>query len=114
MSVSGRKEYGMIGRLGAYIPKLRNRHFLVIDILAFMITPLLALMLRMDGNVPYDRYGGSLVVVTAVFLLVRLVVFYRGAEARTFLIDELCWNCRDHTYPTSRVPFRERAYGPGR
>jgi FlaA1/EpsC-like NDP-sugar epimerase len=83
----------MIERLGSYIPKLRNRHFLVIDILAFTITPLLALMLRMDGNVPYDRYGRSLVVVTIAFLLVKLVVFYRGGLYSRFWryagLDEL-------------------------
>jgi FlaA1/EpsC-like NDP-sugar epimerase len=65
-------------RLGRFIPRLRNRHFLVIDILAFMVTPLVALMLRMDGNVPYDRYGRSLIVATGAFLLVKLVIFYKG------------------------------------
>ncbi len=64
--------------LGLFMSKLRNRHFLVIDILSFLITPLLALILRMDGNVPFDRYSGSLIVATIVFLLVKLVVFYRG------------------------------------
>jgi FlaA1/EpsC-like NDP-sugar epimerase len=83
----------MIERLGAFIPKLRNRHFLVIDILAFIITPVLALMLRMDGNVPYDRYGRSLAIVTIVFLVVKLAVFYRGGLYSRFWryagLDEL-------------------------
>jgi len=80
-------------RLGAFLGRLRNRHFLVIDILAFIITPVLALMLRMDGNVPYDRYGRSLFVVTVVFLAVKLAVFYRGGLYSRFWryagLDEL-------------------------
>src|SRR5262249_31657983 len=53
----------------------------------------LALMLRMDGNVPYDRYARSLAVCTVVFLVVKLVVFYRGGLYSRFWryagLDEL-------------------------
>jgi FlaA1/EpsC-like NDP-sugar epimerase len=83
----------LIEQLGIFLGKLRNRHFLAMDIVAFLITPFLALMLRMDGNVPYDRYTRSLVVTTVAFLLVKLVVFYRGGLYSRFWryagLDEL-------------------------
>jgi FlaA1/EpsC-like NDP-sugar epimerase len=82
-----------MGPLGEFMSRLRNRHFLAIDALAFLLTPLLALVLRMDGNVPLDRYGGSLIVVTVAFLLVKMVVFYRGGLYSRFWryagLDEL-------------------------
>lgn len=79
--------------LGALVARLRNRHFLVIDALAFLLTPTLALVLRFDGNVPFGRYGGSLAVATIAFLLVKLAVFYGGGLYRRFWqyagLDEL-------------------------
>jgi FlaA1/EpsC-like NDP-sugar epimerase len=79
--------------LVAFMAKLRNRHFLVMDVLAFLLTPMLALMLRMDGSLPLDRYGQSLAVVTVAFLLVKMVVFFRGGLYSRFWryagVDEL-------------------------
>lgn len=79
--------------IGVFMSKLRNRHFLALDIIAFLLTPVLALGLRMDGNVPFDRYTGSLIVATVAFLLVKLAVFYRGGLYSRFWryagLDEL-------------------------
>ncbi|MEO8286222.1 MAG: nucleoside-diphosphate sugar epimerase/dehydratase [Chloroflexota bacterium] len=79
--------------LGAFMSKLRNRHFLAMDAVAFLLTPLAALILRMDGTLPLDRYGRSLVVVTIVFLLVKMAVFFRGGLYSRFWryagLDEL-------------------------
>ena len=36
--------------------KLRNRHLFVFDIIVFLITPLLALILRLDGNLALAKY----------------------------------------------------------
>ncbi|HUS16727.1 MAG TPA: polysaccharide biosynthesis protein, partial [Chloroflexia bacterium] len=58
--------------------RLRNRHFLAADVVVFLLTPLLALSLRVDGTLALDRYGSSLAVVTGIFLLIKLFVLYRS------------------------------------
>ncbi|MBK7178387.1 MAG: hypothetical protein IPH82_14585 [Chloroflexi bacterium] len=54
--------------------RLRNRHFFYLDFLIFLSTPALALVLRTDG-LAITRYWQSLVVVTAVFLAIKVAVF---------------------------------------
>jgi FlaA1/EpsC-like NDP-sugar epimerase len=58
--------------------KLRNRHFLVIDLFSFVLTPALAVILRTDGISAFTQYSGSLLVVTLAFMLVKLAVFIKG------------------------------------
>lgn len=55
--------------------KLRNRHLFIIDAITFLITPLLALILRLDGSVELDSYKFGLAVVTILFLIVKLSLF---------------------------------------
>lgn len=56
--------------------KLRNRHLLIFDIIVFAITPLLALILRLDGNLALQAYIPDLVTATLLFLAVKIGVFY--------------------------------------
>jgi FlaA1/EpsC-like NDP-sugar epimerase len=65
-------------RFVSYLSRLRNRHFLVIDILVFLLTPAAALALRTDGVSAIEHYFASLVVVTLLFLAIKVGGFYGG------------------------------------
>jgi len=56
--------------------KLRNRHLLIFDIVVFAITPLLALILRLDGNLAIQPYLSDLITATLLFVVVKIGVFY--------------------------------------
>ncbi|BAZ25068.1 polysaccharide biosynthesis protein CapD [Kalymmatonema gypsitolerans NIES-4073] len=56
--------------------KLRNRHLFIFDIIVFSITPLLALLLRLDGNLDIVFYSSELGLVTILFLSVKLGIFW--------------------------------------
>lgn len=56
--------------------KLRNRHLLVFDIVVFAITPVLALILRLDGNLAIQPYLSDLITATLLFVVVKIGVFY--------------------------------------
>lgn len=56
--------------------KLRNRHLLIFDVIVFAITPLLALILRLDGDLELQWYISDLVTATLLFLIVKIGVFY--------------------------------------
>jgi FlaA1/EpsC-like NDP-sugar epimerase len=56
---------------------LRNRHFFLLDIAAACLTPILALFLRLDGAINFEIYLSGLIFVTLLFLVVKLLVFYR-------------------------------------
>ncbi len=69
-----------------------NRHFLLLDIILFSITPVLALTLR--ATVPWDKnYGQALLIFIGVALLVKLPTFYAFRLYRRFWryasIDEM-------------------------
>ena len=55
--------------------RLRNRHFLLLDALVFLITPLLALALRIDESSSINSYYISLAIMTLSFLVVKLCLF---------------------------------------
>jgi FlaA1/EpsC-like NDP-sugar epimerase len=80
-------------RFVALLINLRNRHFLLADVLLFLIMPALALELRLDGANVLSRYTPSLLVATGLFLAVKLGVFYVGGLYSRFWryasIDEL-------------------------
>ena len=76
-----------------YLTNLRNRHFFLLDGLILCLTPLLAILLRLDRiDVPHDFLHG-LLIYTAVSLVVRLITFYQLGLYRRFWqyasIDEL-------------------------
>ncbi len=55
--------------------RLRNRHFLLLDILILCVTPTLALMLRVEGVQALDLYWQALLLYTGLALVIRLAVF---------------------------------------
>jgi len=57
--------------------KLRNRHLLVIDILLLLISPFLALLIRLDGQVDLAYYKVALIYSSVIFLGSNLFIFYR-------------------------------------
>jgi FlaA1/EpsC-like NDP-sugar epimerase len=66
--------------------RMRNRHFLIADLLLLSLTPLLALLLRLDGQPRLEYYGPALVSYTLAALFIRLAIFLR------FGLYRRCWN----------------------
>ncbi|BAZ54068.1 polysaccharide biosynthesis protein CapD [Nostoc sp. NIES-4103] len=66
----------VINRLLSKLLKLRNRHLFICDMIVFSITPFLALLLRLDGNVELQGYILELGIATTLFLAVKLIVFW--------------------------------------
>jgi FlaA1/EpsC-like NDP-sugar epimerase len=56
---------------------MRNRHFFVLDILALLFIPALALALRLDQLSWWPRFSRPLIFFTIVALLVKVPIFYR-------------------------------------
>ncbi len=56
--------------------KLRNRHLFVFDVIIFSITPLLALILRLDGNLALQPYLSDLAIATSLFLIIKISIFW--------------------------------------
>jgi FlaA1/EpsC-like NDP-sugar epimerase len=61
-----------------YLSRSRNRHFLVFDVVVFLLTPALALVLRTDGISDIAWQFPSLLVVTLLFLAIKVAAFYLG------------------------------------
>jgi len=59
------------------ILKLRNRHLLVLDLLFLLISPFLALTLRLDVRVDLDTYITGLAYCTVIFLVIDMLVFLK-------------------------------------
>lgn len=57
--------------------KIRNRHFLIFDCLALIISPFLALGLRLDGQIDFQIYLTGLMWCTLVFLIIDLLVYIK-------------------------------------
>lgn len=55
---------------------MRNKHLLICDICLFAITPLLALMIRLDGDFSLNAYIKELGTTTILFLAVKLTLFW--------------------------------------
>jgi FlaA1/EpsC-like NDP-sugar epimerase/lipopolysaccharide/colanic/teichoic acid biosynthesis glycosyltransferase len=58
------------------ILRLRNRHILMLDILALVILPALALSLRLEGLGWWPEHGRALILYTLVALVVKVSIFY--------------------------------------
>lgn len=63
--------------LNKNILKLRNRHFLILDIFFLSLTPLLSLIIRLDGKIDFDQYFFGLLWCTIIFLILKITVFYK-------------------------------------
>ena len=83
----------MIYGLEEKLLKLRNRHFFILDTIVFLVTPLLALVLRLDGSVAIEPYQSDLGIATILFLVIKLTVFSQFGFYRRYWryasIDEL-------------------------
>ncbi|AFZ00156.1 polysaccharide biosynthesis protein [Calothrix sp. PCC 6303] len=66
----------LLNSLSSKLLKLRNRHLFCLDIIIFSITPLLALILRLDGNLSIQEYLSDLTIATALFILIKISVFW--------------------------------------
>jgi hypothetical protein len=66
----------MIDTFSKGLLRLKNCHFIIIDVIAFLITPVLALELRLDRFFIFDLYGFEVILVTVLFLGVKLSVLY--------------------------------------
>ncbi|MEM7552777.1 MAG: nucleoside-diphosphate sugar epimerase/dehydratase [Cyanobacteria bacterium P01_A01_bin.84] len=64
-----------INTLLSRLLKMRNSHLLILDILVFSITPVLALVMRLDGNIALSPYLLDLFFATILFLSIKLAVF---------------------------------------
>jgi FlaA1/EpsC-like NDP-sugar epimerase len=67
-----------IKKLSNKLNKVRNRHWLIFDITIFTVTPLLALFLRLDGDLNLQEHISQLTIATILFLAVKLIVFWWG------------------------------------
>lgn len=63
---------------------LRNRHFFFCDIILFSITPLLALILRLDGALTLKTYISELVIATILFSVVKLTLLWSFSFYRRY------------------------------
>jgi FlaA1/EpsC-like NDP-sugar epimerase len=83
----------MLPTLREQLIKLKNSHYFTIDIAIFMLTPMLALLLRLDGAVDVNRYLPGLLWATILFLVIKLSLLgLSGAYQRCWQyasVDEL-------------------------
>ena len=62
-------------KVSNYLRQIKNSHLLVADIIIFLLTPLLALVLRLDGDIEISSYVFELAVATILFLVIKVSVF---------------------------------------
>ena len=76
----------MTNNLSNWLLSLRNRHFLLIDLIIFTSTPVLALVLFLNNHLDINPYQSGLILATILFLVVKLTVF------STFGLYKRCWS----------------------
>jgi len=64
-----------VKKINRLFSKLRNRHFFISDIIFLSITPYLSLIVRYDWNFTHVNINKSLLLVTFIFLTVKLAIF---------------------------------------
>lgn len=60
----------------SWTQNLRNRDFLLFDILVFFISPIVSLFIRLDGVVDWAQYGVGLVHYTLFFFVIKIILLY--------------------------------------
>ena len=74
---------------------LKNRHYFFIDAVLFVLLPLIALAIRLDGNIEFSHYGQGLLAVMILFPVVKLSMFYFLGMYRRYWryasVDELAY-----------------------
>ena len=80
-------------KLDKRLLNLNNRHFLALDGIVFCLTPIVAMVLRLDDLTALKNYYGGLVLATVVFSIVKLTAFALGGFYKRYWkyasIDEL-------------------------
>ena len=61
----------------AAVLRLRNRHILLLDIVALLLIPIIAMALRLDGLNLTPSIGRALAIYTVVALTIQLAIFYK-------------------------------------
>ncbi|MBU1182149.1 MAG: hypothetical protein KKF00_08330, partial [Proteobacteria bacterium] len=56
--------------------KVRNRHFFVLDIVAFTVTPILSIFLRTGDITSFSIYGEEILLIVPVYLILKIIVLY--------------------------------------
>ena len=80
-------------KLDKKLLNLNNRHFLILDGIVFCLTPLLAIILRLDDLTALTKYYNGLILATVIFSAVKLIAFTWGGLYKRYWkyasIDEL-------------------------
>ena len=63
---------------------LRNRHIFILDVLVLLITPVIALNLRVEQPNWYGTYGIPILIYAGVALVMRLIIFYQFGLYRRY------------------------------
>ena len=75
------------------ILNLNNRHFFFLDGIIFCLTPLIAIILRLDDLTALGQYRNGLILATVIFTVVKLAVFTIGGFYKRYWkyasVDEL-------------------------
>ena len=58
------------------INSLRNRHFLLLDLVIVFSSPFLALLIRLEGDANFDLYMPQLIYIVFVASVIKLFIFY--------------------------------------
>lgn len=58
------------------ITNMRNRHYLVLDLIALLAIPALAMALRLDANFSFVRYQQGLLVYAVLSILIKVPIYY--------------------------------------
>lgn len=77
----------MIDKVSKTLFGVRNRHFIILDTIVFLMTPVLALALRLDQFNIFEifyKYEFELIIITTVFLGIKLSVLYGFGFYRKF------------------------------
>ncbi|HMS64802.1 MAG TPA: nucleoside-diphosphate sugar epimerase/dehydratase [Ignavibacteria bacterium] len=79
--------------LNSKLLKLRNRHFLILDLFFLSLSPFFAIVLRLDGNIDFNIYLVGLIWIAIISLAIKLFVFYKMGLYKRYWnsasIDEL-------------------------
>ena len=74
---------------------LKNRHYFFIDAVVFILLPLIALTIRLDGNISFSQHGDGLLAIMILFPVVKLTVFFFSGMYRRYWryasVDELAY-----------------------
>lgn len=82
-------------KITGFFTRLRNRHFFILDTFAFLCIPVIALAIRMDGNLDPSRFGLGLVSTIFIFSILKLSIFYFSGMYQRYWryasVDELAF-----------------------